>query len=346
MAFGIMGPLKAMDNELLLTESSERADNREFYSVILPGQNGGGGESYKNNLIVNSNYRKYEYPEEYFQIDLGQGNCVKHFADQLQKDQNLNNKNIVGCGISQGTATWVHLLAGSEVSEEFKGNVKMLVLESVLGTGNSAITHTVLRGLPSMTYVPFSRFWLPVGAKLFFPTYNPLGMQAISSAKKLPKDLPIIIMHDKNDFQLWINDARKFYCAVKESGNDSVYLLETSHSLKGVHLNILNSEPRRERERKIRAIQAIYKKHGVPYDIASLKRKEDADNEEADFNESELLTLIAEFQPAVEKVKKDIEETSKIYRTHNIIDGSAVVGLLAAFIYAYSTNIGSALGLD
>lgn len=165
----------------------------------------------------------------------------------------------------RGTATLVNWLAGKTFDEQER-LVSCIVLESVLGYGNSAIFHTVETFAPRITtFLPFARAWIPWAAKkIQFPLYNPFGKQLIYSAQRISPRIPVIIMHNRNDPQLSINDARKLYCVLRKNDNDNVYLMEIEGS-KWVHLDILNGENKIEKNKKIAVIQTIYKKHGLPY---------------------------------------------------------------------------------
>lgn len=82
--------------------SMEQPNN--YYSIILPGQNGLGGDSFIKNSIVNTkDFTCYKTVVD--DIDLGQTNCINHFDKQFKNDQFLkNNKKtkIILYGISQG----------------------------------------------------------------------------------------------------------------------------------------------------------------------------------------------------------------------------------------------------
>jgi hypothetical protein len=199
--------------------------------------------------------------------DLGQKNCLRCFESELEKNQAaLNHKKYILLGQSQGTATitkWVAQLSPKEQNEK----VGCMVLEGVLGSGNSAIMHVAERMdyLKALTYMPFSRLWVPwVGKAAFMRSYNPWGKQPLSSAKKISPDIPVVIMHAPNDPQLSINDARKLYCTLKQNGNKNVYLFEID-TPKEEHTDLLSKIKDKDKKDTImRTVQAIYKKHKLP----------------------------------------------------------------------------------
>lgn len=308
------------------------SSNKVNWSIILPGLNGSGGYSYKKNSIVPYQSKKFSCDVlNSWKIDLGQGNCEKHFLAQIKEEDNFNalkkSCSISLHGVSQGTATLIR--AFSHLPEEIKSKVKCLTLESVLADGNSAIIHTTNNQISSkLLYIPFSRFWMPWIGKCFFLTYNPLAQQTLYYAKLLPKDLPIIIMHAKNDPQLSINDARKLYCALYESRKKqkekNIYLFEVEG---GVHLDILDAEKGSVKKLKIKAIQQIYKNHQLPYNTSILK-------------ENDASIKLDEFQPSPTKVKERIKQANKQYRIHNIIDSvTAIAGIVVCSLFKMKAKI-------
>lgn len=323
------------------TMEMENKEKSNFYSIYLPGKNGGGGSSFKENGLINIDNHKayrtigYTSPKqkkylEIFKMDLAQENCVKHFEKQLLDDKEAQDKILLLSATSQGTGTLINFLARQ--SKELQDRVGYLTLESVLSKGNSAIMQTVehymfkdsiFEILKYGTYLPAARLLIPWLAKCAFITYNPLGTQAISSAKKLPKDLLIIIMHHVNDPQISINDARELYCTLCESGNKCTYLFECNNEQK-IHSNILNSESPAEKIKKVGAIQAIYKHHGFEHNEQLLQQA------------IALTTLnINEFKPSIEEVKKKINASSwKTRYLRNTIDAitlSALIIYLACY---------------
>lgn len=263
----------------------EQEKQPDFYSIIMPGQNGLGGETFDENHVINTTKRTtYKTLTDDKLIDLGQENCIRHFQEQVEQDPELkNNPQVLLYGVSQGSATVINWLAQKSHEEQEKA-VKCLFLEAVLGNGNSAIKHTAQSSFPITKSLLFPRFLLPLSAKaVVYPSYKPWGISAHSSAEKLSPKIPVIIMHHIDDFQLSIDDARKLYCIVRKNNRDNVYLFEVDNAM--AHINILGVDSYEGRTKKIAALQAIYKKHGLPY---------------AHYNEP---IDLKEFQPSIEEVK-------------------------------------------
>jgi hypothetical protein len=268
--------------------ASPLAKRPEFYSIILPGQNGLGGESFLTNHIINTaKYGHYETLPDMKLVDLGQDNCIKHFQEQMDRDPELANNPHVRrliYGVSQGSATVLNWLAEKSHAEQER-LASCVVLEAVLGSGSSAISHTAKSEYPIIGSTLFPRFLLPVGAKwAMFPSYKIWGKAALSSAKKISPNIPVIIMHHVGDPQLSVQDARDLYQILRKQ-SDRVYLFEVNNDMRA-HINILNTESTDERLKKIAALQAIYKKYQLP------------------FTQMDHPVNLEEFQPSIKAVKK------------------------------------------
>jgi hypothetical protein len=304
---------------LLLTLFQLDAMQPDYISVSVPGQNGGGTWAFRQNNIVNTrDWIKTNHPRQ--KIDLGQGNCISHFERQIPEQLKLGATNkrrhekYLLYGVSQGTATvtnWVAQMPHAEQQEKIGG----IILESTLGSGNSAIMHNAERMAKPITYLPFSRVWTPWVAKTMFPTYNPLGKQALKSAKKISPQIPVVIMHAPNDPELSINDSRKLYCKLRENGNQNAYLFEIDTD-KEVHVDLFDHD--RQKDRKIAALQVIYKKHNLPHNSEMVIPNE----------------VPKEFQPSVQEVRRRIKnhDWKKRY-VRNVID-IVSAGLALGYLYS------------
>lgn len=272
-----------------------------YHAIIMPGQNGLGGGSFVAKNIINTEYTRFETNSE--DIDFGQTHCIEYFSKQMgsfsQKiaplDREKKPQKVIFCGVSQGTATLLNWLARREHKEQ-ESITGAIVLEAVLGTPSSAICHTVKNFKPMVSSIPGSRYWLPLAAKFKFPSYNPYGINALESAEKISPNIPVIIMHNRTDQQLSINDARKLYCVLRKK-SDRVYLIESNLRIQA-HIDILAHEGSESALKKIGAIQAIYKKYGLPY-----------------YSQIQLPHDLSEFQPSIEEVQVRIEEFDSAERS-------------------------------
>ena len=81
-------------------------------------------------------------------------------------------------GCSQGTATALNYVAQHPVE-----NLRALVLESVLASGNSAIVQTItgpIMGLGFLKYVPGIDYMMPYAAKVFLWAVLPVVCRQLS----------------------------------------------------------------------------------------------------------------------------------------------------------------------
>lgn len=222
----------------MLFYAADMQIKKDIYCLILPGQNGMGGEDVKHDLAImpeGTQYKRIETPEWF--PDLGQWNCQRYLEKDLQPLQKNDTCDIFIYAISQGTATTINYV--SEHSQSVKG----LVLESVLPSGNDAIDHTttelIIPWRPWIAYVPAKQYVLPYAARCMFPLYSPGGQQAIFAAHKLPTTLPAIIIHSEHDKQLSIKGAQALYYTLCMQGNDQVYFIQKTGSR---HIWLLDKE--------------------------------------------------------------------------------------------------------
>ncbi len=295
------------------------------------GYYGLGGNNYMKNSVVNSfsvSYYRICEREGYVNI-LAADSCkpfkisnktdfvvsegIRNFETQLESQF---DSNLTLHGVSRGAITIILWLAQLQKKQE---RIKCVTLEGVLDlekSENSAINHTVENKnnmiLNKIPYLPFARFWLPRCMKIFSsPTYNPLGKYVLSSAKKLPK-IPMVIMHAIKDPDVSINNARKLYIELFKHGNKNAYLIEVPAN---THFNVLDAcDPDKqknvgisteyfsyidylEKDRIIKAFQAIYRKHNLPYNSNILRQDKEI--------------CLDKFQPSIDDVKERIKRTGR-----------------------------------
>ena len=264
-------------------ERIQRESNDHFYSIVLPGQDGSGGESFAPASIITSHTSTiYRSLSGYFRTDLGQKKCIKHFQKQLNNDIHLqeHKPKLLLYGVDQGTATLVNWLTQKPIDEQEK-MVGCLLLEAVLGHQirlfDDAAKKLWWTGFPQIT------------ARAAYPRCNPYGLSLLASAGKLSPLIPIIIMHNKNDAKRSINDARLLYCILRKNNNKHVYLFEFDHFYSNHSLLVNDSDA--QRIKKTAALQEIYKRCGLPYKKV----------------ETEEAIDLQEYQPSTEDLLKRIE---------------------------------------
>lgn len=148
--------------------------------------------------------------------DLGQERCQEHFKESYESIDTRNGYIIHAT--SQGTATVLNFLANNPAAQE---NLKAIIFEAPMASGNSAIAHYV--GIPLVEDFPL----VPYLAKLIhFPCYSPSGMQPIKSIDQLiNKNIVMIFAHSTWDRVLPYSGACALYYGLKELGHNNVYFI-------------------------------------------------------------------------------------------------------------------------
>jgi hypothetical protein len=272
--------------------SAMTEDNVQIFAI--PGQNGIGSNpahikdylGLKNDDIK---INKVNTPPDFW-ADLGQSQCIKHLHNALTSEN--ETQNIIVHASSQGTATVINYFA---TKNKKKKQIKALILESVLISGNNAIKHTlegVLSPVPFLSYVPLFSYWMPYLAKVQFPLYSPSGKQAIKSVPKIPSNVLVLIIHSKKDPQLSHHGACALYYALRKNGNKNVYLISTE--MFG-HVNLIEKH-----SEHAKAIQCILQKHHL------LSKK----------NTNEVDQSLTPYQPDYKKFKKQYQKILSIEKKH------------------------------
>jgi hypothetical protein len=234
-------------------------ESPKTHLLVIPGQNGMGGQNIETVLpyFAKNTHLMHHVETPLYSPDFGQNQCQWFLNDKINwlkvYNQLHDYDKIILHGSSQGTATTINYTANNPDK-----NIKAIILESVLLTGNSAIFHTVDNAI-SCDLPDSSYYSLPYTAKSVFPSYSPSGEQPINNIDKLPTDLPIIILHDTKDFQLSFKDAQALYAYLTiVRKNKNVYLF-AQESPYGKHINLLEKENLKE----IAAINTILKIHDL-----------------------------------------------------------------------------------
>lgn len=285
-------------------ENNNKTDTQPLVVYTIPGIDGSGSGADYVKKVLGSNIKIVKVGTPDFLTDLGQYFCSRYLTDALQKE---SREGIV-YATSQGTATALNY------PDE---KIQALILESVLASGNSAICHRAngpLINMPFLKYIPFSYYWVPYLATFYCLGYRPAGKQPIKSLDALCKNIPIIIVHSKEDFQLSYNDACAVYYGLRLNGNKNVYLIISKKE--GSHTNILEDS---EREKTI--IRQILQEHGLLRDSGL----------EEDLEELNL----SEFQPDPAPFKKHYYDLKAKETKHEYVEYALGVLLFCFGIVPY-----------
>lgn len=214
--------------DAMMQERQLPVDLRRLHVYAIPGQNGSGSEArYVKKLLGKKSVEVTQVQTPTALPDLGQNRCIKYLREAV-KSRGNSPEGIIHA-TSQGTATALNYVAYEDKGKQ----IKALILESTLGSGNSGIHHTASGPLMEMTFpalskitnLPLSYYWAPYVAKAMFPAYSPSGKQAIRSIKDVPTNMLVVIAHSKEDMQLSYDDACALYYGLREQGNNNAYLI-------------------------------------------------------------------------------------------------------------------------
>lgn len=168
----------------------------------------------------------------------------------------INNlkKPIIAIGVSKGAATWINVAAKSENINY----IKALVLESPFANINDILYR--FWHLKYLNYIPGGRYIAKQIIKAILVHYDCDGIQPIGSIKKiLNKNLPIYIVHSKQDRLIPINHSRQLYIEFLKNDFKNVYLIEPEV---GHHAGILYTD---ELKTFQNSLNSFYKEFKLPY---------------------------------------------------------------------------------
>lgn len=294
------------------------------YIVVVPGLNGEIGDSANHLMTKLQSDKKFTQLDqkhvervttpEFPWIDFGQKSC-QSYLPKFEESPNADAKPMrILFGTSQGTATSINHIASSA-----NRSYKAVLLQSVMLSGNSAMYHTVtkINGLP-LDYIPGSYYLMPYLAKFVFPFYAPAGKQPVFNVDKISNDMPIIIVHCKNDKQLSCQDAQGLYAALVNKGNKNVYFFEMPDSD-----GFINHFVHFDNSTKS-AIKSILFHHGV---IDMSKRSEENDVQDID---------VAQYQPEVKKewlshFNNVLKKETRLWYFDKVLK-AALIGLMAYWV--------------
>lgn len=195
--------------------------------------------------------RENEYHAKY--VNLGQKRDLERIHSVFQRAQTeLLNHDFIFMGLSRGAATILNYAALYDSTR-----IKALIVESSFDTIKSIIKNLMRR---------FHVDWLPfatsIGFKIAqtqFPDLDTKGFFPLETIIKLPKSLPVILIHSKKDRVIPIKSSRKIYLVLKSLGYEEIYLVELSH---GLHGKLMQGK---DAELYQNIIHAFYKKYNLPH---------------------------------------------------------------------------------
>lgn len=202
--------------------------------------------------------REDEYRAKY--VNLGQKRDLQRLHSVYHRAlAELPDHNFVLMGLSRGAAAILNYVALYDPQK-----IRALVIESSFDTIKGIIKNLMRRF--HVDWLPFS---MQIGMKIAqsqFPDLDVKGIFPLDTIVKLPKDIPIILIHSKKDKVIPIKSSRKIYLVLKSLGYENIYLLELSEGLHGK----LMQGPEAEIYQNV--VHAFYKKCNLPCnDMLALK---------------------------------------------------------------------------
>lgn len=183
------------------------------------------------------------------QSSLGQKEDIKMISNALRS----TNIPVVGVGLEFGANSWINAAADPHNLQKMHA----LVLDTPCADVNEIIYSATY-----FNYIPGGEFIIKKIAKLLLGYYDPNGIQPIDAIKDIAnKELPIFIIHSKEDNVFSINQSRQLYLEFLTQKFTNVYLIEVPH---GNHKDILNSLGYRLYQQ---TLHQFYKKFNIPYDV-------------------------------------------------------------------------------
>lgn len=193
-------------SSLLYSMENVFPEKRNLVVYAVPGRNGIGSKTKHIQEIFNlsPNTEVVHVPIPSVFQDIGQSSCMSKLLHALENEKR-DDIDILLYGVFEGAATVLNYLPFLK-----NKNIKAVILESVLTSGNSAMYHKITWPLTDIEFlkdVPGSYYFIPYFATVLHWGYRPGGRQPIKSVDEIRSDIPIIIIHSKNDNRFSFGEA-------------------------------------------------------------------------------------------------------------------------------------------
>lgn len=193
-----------------------------------------------------------EYYTDY--VNLGQQLDIQRLHEIYKLTvQEFPNHKIILCGVSRGAATILNLAATQPLEQ-----VKAIIIESSFENLETVVKHLMKRFY--VGWLPWSKqIGLGIANKMF-PALDTQGIFPINVVSRIPNDLPILLVHSRQDSVVPTNSSRKIYKRLIETGHFNTYYLELAS---GEHARLLCGPEGRLYKN---VVHAFYKKFSLPHD--------------------------------------------------------------------------------
>lgn len=202
---------------------NSNAKQAKYYTRSLP------DESHRPWFILNHSVVSFDFPDTDLnprksnrnKTTLGQASelrAIDHVVREITA-QSCKNRSGVMVGVSRGAVASINYCALYKPQ-----HIKALILESPFDHIDNAIAQRVQNSYCS---------WIPginkVGSAIFpylYPKHQKKGPQPINIITELPKDLPILLVHSKQDKVTPVACSYRLINILKQAGHQHVYFLE------------------------------------------------------------------------------------------------------------------------
>lgn len=178
----------------------------------------------------------------------------------LKAVTNTINQKIIGFGVSRGAATWITTLGTKHIEKQ----IACLVLESPFSSIKNVmlfqVIHFILESIKPLFPNINPELHATVIMETFFKNYQINGVQPIDAISNLNKNIPLLLVHSKEDAIIPINNSRHLYTKLREAGHDQVFLLELDQ---GKHAALLKGP---QGLLYAQVVHAFFKRYNIPYD--------------------------------------------------------------------------------
>ncbi len=231
-----------------------------------------------------------------------------NLIDTSPADHTMHN-GIAIFGSSQGAATAINAVATSKFPY-----LKALIAEAPFIHEHSQRSLSLF-----YEFLPlFMQSWIQKAG-----IYYPDNRNILANISRFPHDIPILLVHAKNDECVPLRSTQALYLKLIQAGHPKAYLLELEDGKHGKYTNVEPdcAQVRKDSARKyLTVVHAIYRAHDIPYN------KQLAD-------EGEQYLASGQLQPDAQKIEQLMyEEMTEWSETQTAI---AIYTTLAALMFAY-----------
>lgn len=219
----------------------------------------------------------------YFGKKVNRQNMAMGFSQDIEtlKDQIDTDKAYILYGVSRGGSTIINYLAAYNPK-----NIHALVLDAAPADPVSTID-SIQHSL-GLKFAPERDMQETIFNAIFpaYPLHSTPPMQAIAKIKN--KNIPILLIHSKEDTRVSIASAWQLYLSFQQAGFTHVHLLELDH---GKHSFCLQGP---DQKIYLRTLHSFYKQYGMSYNPAY-----------ADLD-------ISILQPSIDKIDQKLTEYQRL----------------------------------